>query len=208
MITADTSQKQGTARKGKESAYPQSGFSTSEEPSEERNSLSWESDDLLYVVQLRGMARGIMPDISPFEPCQPSDTCCSGSWLYTVDWIESGHQKTEFGPCEKSFVFANAETGTCLESCISCFLTTPPCSTIFDVLETGNMPILFSLSQMKNFGATTEVETKLHVQPLACTLLQPNVPREQFSYPKRHVTFSLLDRKNSVSSSHTRIGRR
>ena len=29
----------------------------------------------------------------PLEPCQPSNTRCSGSWLHTVNWIKSGNQK-------------------------------------------------------------------------------------------------------------------
>ena len=48
--------------------------------------------------------------------------------------------------------------GACLESCIIHFPTTPPCSTIVDVLETGNVPILFSLSQMKKLGMTMEFD--------------------------------------------------
>ena len=31
--------------------------------------------------------------ISPFEPCQPPDARCSGSWLHTVNWIKSTNQK-------------------------------------------------------------------------------------------------------------------
>ena len=59
---------------------------------------------------------------------------------------------TEFCRCNKSFVFANSGTEACKESCIIHFPTTPPCSTEVDVLETGEVPILFSLSQMKNLG--------------------------------------------------------
>ena len=48
------------------------------------------------------------------------------------------------------------------------------------MLETGDVPILFSLPQMKHLGTTMElnpVETKLHVLLLACTLLQWNIPQ-------------------------------
>ena len=55
---------------------------------------------------------------------------------------------------------ANSETETCLESCIIHFPTTPPCSTEVDVLETGNVPILFSISQMENLGMTIELDPK------------------------------------------------
>ena len=50
---------------------------------------------------------------------------------------------TEFNPRNTSFVFANSETETCMESCIIHFPTAPPCSTKVDVLETGDVPILF-----------------------------------------------------------------
>ena len=64
----------------------------------------------------------------------------------------------EFCHCNKSFVFANCETETCKESCIIHFPTIPPCSTKVDVLETRDVPILFSLSQMKNLGMSIEVD--------------------------------------------------
>ena len=38
------------------------------------------------------------------------------------------------------------------------FPTTPPCSTRVDVLETGHVPIFFSLSQMKNLSMTIELD--------------------------------------------------
>ena len=38
------------------------------------------------------------------------------------------------------------------------FPATPPCSSRVDVLETGDVPILFSLSQMKSLGTTIELD--------------------------------------------------
>ena len=67
---------------------------------------------------------------------------------------------TEFCPCNKSFVFANSGTETCWESCIIHLPTTPPCSTRVDVLEMGDVPILFSLSQIKILGMTIELNPK------------------------------------------------
>ena len=34
----------------------------------------------------------------------------------------------------------------------------PPCSTMVDVFETGDVPILFSLPQMRNLGTTIELD--------------------------------------------------
>ena len=102
---------------------------------------------------------------SPIGSCQPSDTRCSGSWLHTVSWIKSGNQKVPETCVEKmalrqSFAVVK-KTLSCLptlrrrsvwENCIIHLPTTPPCSTRVDVLETGNVPILFSHPQMKHFG--------------------------------------------------------
>ena len=80
----------------------------------------------------------------------------------------------------ESFVVANSETETCMESCIIHFPTAPPCSTKVDALETGDVPIWFSLPQMKILGVTIELDpkgNKLHVQLLACTPLQLSTPQ-------------------------------
>ena len=53
-------------------------------------------------------------------------------------------------------MFANSET--CWASCIIHFPTSPPCSTMVDVLETSDVPILFSLPQMRNSGMTIELD--------------------------------------------------
>ena len=66
----------------------------------------------------------------------------------------------KFCRCNKSFVFPYSETETCMESCIIQFPTAPPCSTKVDVLETGDVPILFSLPQMRNLGTTIELDPK------------------------------------------------
>ena len=98
-----------------------------------------------------------MDGISPFEPCPPSDARFSGSWLHTVNWTESFNQmvsevcvimalRQNFALAICLVVFANSLTETCWESCVIKFPTTPPCSTRVDVFETGNVPILLSLS--------------------------------------------------------------
>ena len=67
---------------------------------------------------------------------------------------------TDIFPCNMSFVFAKSETETGRESCIIHLPTKPLCSIRVDVLETGDVPILFSLPQMKNFGTTVELDPK------------------------------------------------
>ena len=64
----------------------------------------------------------------------------------------------EFCRCNKFIVFGNSETETCEESCIIHFPTTPLCSTVVDEVETSDVPILFSLPQMRNLGMTIELD--------------------------------------------------
>ena len=115
---------------------------------------------------------------------------------------------TEFCRCNKSFVFANSETETCWASCIIHLPTTPPCSTRVDVLETGDVPIVFSLFQMKNLGMTIELDPKGdtttcpafglssspagystmgHIVLDSTSLAYQPKSRERSAHPKRHV---------------------
>ena len=112
-----------------------------------------------------------MDCISPFEPCQPSDARCSGSWLHTVNWIKSGNEKVSetcvvlwhtgrvFGHCNRSFVFSNSVTEHVGKVVLFTFrqhLHSLP----VEVLETGDVPVLFTLSRMKNSGATIGLDPK------------------------------------------------
>ena len=58
-------------------------------------------------------------------------------------------------------VFANSEAETCRENCLVHFPTTPTCSTRVDVLETGDVPMLFFLLQMQNLGITLELDHRV-----------------------------------------------
>ena len=170
---------------------------------------------------------------NPFEPCQPSNTRGSGL-IGSRAAIERFKKRaryygitTEFCRCDKSFVFANSETETCMKSGIIRFPRTPPCSTKVDVLETGDVPILLTLPQMKILGMAIELDSKgdkitwpafgLYFSPaeystrghivLDLTSLagQPtNKSREQPGHPGRHVTFAMSERKTSISSPFTR----
>ena len=121
-------------------------------------------------------------------------------------------------PAMSFFVFANYETETFRESCIIHFLTKPPCSTRFHVHETGDVPILFYLSQMQNLGVTLELDPKgakitcpafgLYSSPVECSTMghlvldwtslayQPK-SRERSARPTKHVTFALSQRKSA-----------
>ena len=83
------------------------------------------------------------------------------------------------------------------------------------MLETGNVPISFSLPQIQNLGMTVELDPKgdkitcqsfgLHSSPAEYSTMghvvidltgltyQPK-SRERSTHPKRHVTFALTDK--------------
>ena len=83
---------------------------------------------------------------------------------------------TEFCRCKESFVFANSETETCMESYIVHFPTIPPCSTKVDVLETGDVLSLRCNSWVRLLN-WIQKETKLHVQLLVCIPIQLSTPQ-------------------------------
>ena len=223
--------------KSKEGTYHQSGFSASEAPNEEGSGQAWESDDWSASHWTDNCWT---PDAGWF--C----TRTFSAWMVGTPLNLANHPTvldlgftrsigsraamerfkkhawycgitTEFCPCNKSFVFANSETETCTENCIIHFPTIPPFSTKVDALETGDVPILFSLSQMNNGCTTIELDPKgdtitrpafgLYSSPaehstrghivLALTNLasQPTTKsREQSGHPKRRVTFAMSER--------------
>ena len=132
------------------------------------------------------------------------------SWYYGI--------ATEICRCNTSFMFAKSETETCLESCIIHFPTTPPCSTIVDELETSDVPVVFSLHQMRNLGTTIKldpqgdkiicaafglfsfVEENFIMGHIVWDLTSPkHQPTAKSSdrpgHPRRHVTFAMSERK-------------
>ena len=166
--------------KGKESACPQSGLSASETPSEEGYGHTWESDDWYSSLTddsstsaagWYGTGHGAWMASIPLNPANhPThvvlDLGCTRS-IGSRATIRRFQKHalyygitTEFCRCKNPVVIANSETETCWERCIHHFPTTPPCSTGVDVLETGNVPISFSLPQMKNMGRTIELNPK------------------------------------------------
>ena len=140
------------------------------------------------------------------------------AWYYSIT--------TEFCRCNKSFVFANTETETFVESCTIHFPTTPPCSTRVDVLETGDVPILFYLPQMNNLGVTLSLDPErdkitcpafgLYSSPAEYSTMRHIVlewmslayqpmtrSRERSGHPRRHATLATSERK-SAYPAHTR----
>ena len=160
--------------RGKEGAYPQSGHPASEAQSEEGYGHAWESDDwssshfpddsstyaaawsctradsawmAAVPLNLTNQPTHVVLDLGCTRSIGSRATIKrfqKHTWYYGIT--------TEFCRCHMSFVLANSATETCLESCIIHFPTTLPCSTRVDVLETGDVPFLFSLPQMKEFG--------------------------------------------------------
>ena len=102
--------------------------------------------------------------------------------------------------------------------------TTHPCTARVDVLEAGDVPILFSLPQMKNLGMTFELDPKgekitcpafgLYSSPpeyftkghialdLTSLGFQPK-SRERPAHPRRNGTFAVSEH-TSKNPAHTR----
>ena len=62
----------------------------------------------------------------------------------------------EYIPAETKFTFANGETVRVNWTLHLRYHTTPPCSTNIEILERGTVPILLSISQMRNLYMTIE----------------------------------------------------
>ena len=62
----------------------------------------------------------------------------------------------QYIPAKTKFTFANGETARVNWTLHLRYHTTPPCSTNIDVLEQGTVPILLSISQMRNLCMTIE----------------------------------------------------
>ena len=199
--------------KGKEGACPQSGLSASETPSEEGYGHTWESDDWYSGLT--------------------DDSSTSAGWSCLHGWRQSKGSKNVLCITALRQSFVVATRPLCLptlrrravgKNCIIHLPTTPPCSTRVDVLETGNVPILFSHPQMKHLGMTIELDPKedkitcpafgLYSSPaeystmghivldLTSVAYQPK-SRERPAQLKRHVTFALSEQK-SAYPAHTR----
>ena len=168
----DYSQNKGKGKsqkgKGKKEAHPRSGLSASETGEGRGYSHSWKSDDWSCSQwpddswtpaagwqSTRDLtARMAVPSLNlGYHPTHVVlDLGCTRSigsrsaikrfqkhaWFYGIT--------TEFCCWNKSFVFANSETETCLESCTIHFPRTPTSSTTVDVVETSDVPILFFAS--------------------------------------------------------------
>ena len=81
----------------------------------------------------------------------------------------------EYIPAETKFIFASGETARVNWTLHLRYHTTPPCSTNIDVLEQGTVPILLSISQMRNLYMTIE-----HIHAV-----------KQFQYPVQDMHSSI-----------------
>ena len=69
------------------------------------------------------------------------------------------HYGTVFGPCNESFMFSNSVTEHVGKVVLFTFRQHVHCLPV-DVLETGDVPILFPLSRIKNSGTTIGLDPK------------------------------------------------
>ena len=115
---------------------------------------------------------------TPFETCQQSNTRGSAPWLHAFDWTKSSNrnmQETYTVLWQSRQNFAVVMSRSCSPTprqklawqvALSTFQQHHRGSTKVDVLETGDVPILFSVLQMECLGMTIELDPKGHT--IAC----------------------------------------
>ena len=101
---------------------------------------------------------------------------CQGSWHAIQRFTQAIEPMKDiisyqYISAETKFTFANGETARVNGTLHLRYHTTPPRSTNIDVLEQGTVPILLSISQMRNLYMTIERThlnvTKSHARLLA-----------------------------------------
>jgi hypothetical protein len=105
------------------------------------------------------------------------------------------HLQCEILPSQVTFSFANSETTQVKEKCRVWFPTTPPCSTDFDIIEQGKIPMLMSLSQMRN------LRFELALTPEQALMTCPAFGYKAFPLKisiSRHLILDLADMANSA----------
>ena len=231
--------------KGKKGAYQQSGFSASEYSVEKGQGHPWESGDWYsncsddfsmtawYISRHFAWIASVPLELAHHPTHVVLDLGCTQSIGSRTairrfqKYVLYHGITTEFCPCNKSFVFSNSETETCRESCIIHVPTTPPCSTRVDVLEKDNVPVLFSLPQMKIFGMTIELNPKEdkmtcpafgwysspvesstmgHIVLDLTSLAYQLKSRERSARPTKHVTFALSQQKFAYPADLQELG--
>ena len=123
-------------------------------------------DTTQSVRHNKSQPSGNKADGTCHQPSAQPDLCDSGQWMYQIygqlacnPAFYSGHRTNEdiisyeYIPAE---TFANGETARVNWTLHLRYHTTPPCSTNIDVLEQGTVPILLSISQMRNLYMTIE----------------------------------------------------
>ena len=124
------------------------------------HNLSVTTDHSLLATKL--MAPVINPQHNPtYAILDNGCTRSMGSWHAIQRFtqaIEPMKDVTSYQyiPAETKFTFANGETAKVNWTLHLRYHTTPPCSTNIDVLEQGTVPILLSISQMRNLYMTIE----------------------------------------------------
>ena len=149
----------------RESAYPQSGVSAFDSPSEVCPDDPSISDNPWFHMSHTAWMASVLLNLAKHPTHVVLDLGCTrsiGSRAAIKRFQKSAlffGITTEFCPCNMSFVFANSVTETCLESCFIHCPATHPCSARVDVLETGDVPFLFSISQ-KSLGTPIELDPR------------------------------------------------
>ena len=195
----EPSDKKRRRGKGKGDAYPQTGFSATENSCLEGHGPSWESgdgysnccDDSSTSVWYNSSFAAWMASVSLDLAHHPTHVGCSGSWLHTINWIKKGNQKIpENVRCimvlQQNSVFAIS---------LLCLPTLRPKlvgNVVLCIFRQSHhvLPALMCLRRATYLSYSPfrrcriwvshfiwiQKELRLQVQLLACTLLPTNIP--------------------------------
>lgn len=109
------------------------------------------------------------------------------------------HIKVKYVPCNSRFTFANSEVSYCTQALMVRFPTDPPVETQFDIVEEGDVPILFSLGQMSHLGFEFKLKAKgAYLTSKRCGWKEKPLPRAAHS---GHLVLDLKDILSNHSSS-------
>ena len=112
-----------------------------------------------HVRHNKSQPFGNKADGACHQPSAQPDLCDSGHAIQRFTQAIEPMKDVisyEYIPAETKFTFANGETARVNWTLRLRYHTTPPCSTNIDVLEQGTVPILLSISQMRNLYMTIE----------------------------------------------------
>ena len=147
----------------------------------------------------RGMTPVVMPDNPMYAILDLGCTRAMGSRKAISRFVKEAPNhgiQCEILPSSGTFNFANSQTSNVTEKCRVWFPTTPACSTDFDIVEEGDVPLLMSLTQMRN------LQFSVSLTPTSAILQTPSTGKEGIPLEMSTSRHLVLDLRQLVQVHH------